>query len=104
MFYALGKKICAKFMTKGCPWKGVHIMLCGIEQILGHMAKEEVCRFNSPNVNANNCTISQKVYDVDGKIQPPNHKLHEKLKVLSTIFYNPTIHYLHQYCISEMHM
>jgi len=29
MFYAMGMRICVKFMTKGCPWKGVHIMLCG---------------------------------------------------------------------------
>jgi hypothetical protein len=61
-------------MTKCCPWKGVHIMLCGIEHILGCVAKEELCPFDSPNVNANNYTISQRVYDANGKIQPPNHK------------------------------
>ncbi len=38
------------------------------------MAKEEVCCFDSPNVSANNCMISQRVYDANGKIQPPNHK------------------------------
>jgi hypothetical protein len=75
MFYALGKRICAKFMTEGCPWKGVHIMLCGTKHNLGCMAKEEVCRFNSPNVSANNCTFFRKVYDVNWKIQPPNQKL-----------------------------
>jgi hypothetical protein len=61
-------------MTECCPWKGVHIMLCGTEHILGCMVKEEVCRFNSPNVSANNCTIFQRVDDANGKIQPPNHK------------------------------
>jgi hypothetical protein len=49
-------------------------MLCKTEHILGHMAKEEVCRFDSPNVSVNNCTIFRKVYDANGKIQPPNHK------------------------------
>jgi hypothetical protein len=66
--------ICAKFMTECCPWKGVHIMLCGTKHILGHMAKEEVCCFDSPNVSVNICTISQKAYDANGKIQLPNHK------------------------------
>jgi len=46
----------AKFMIECCPWKGVHIMLCGTKHILGHMAKE-VCHFDSPNVSVNNCTI-----------------------------------------------
>jgi len=35
------------------------------------MAKEEVCRFDSPNVSANNCTISQRVYDKMGKFNLP---------------------------------
>jgi hypothetical protein len=61
-------------MTEWCPRKGVHIMLCGTKHILGHVAKEEVCRFNSPNVSVNNCTISWRAYDANGKIQPPNHK------------------------------
>ncbi len=38
------------------------------------MAKEGVCRFNSPNVSANNCMNFGRVYDANGKIQPPNHK------------------------------
>jgi hypothetical protein len=61
-------------MTEYCPWKGVHIMLFGTKHILGCMAKEEVCCFDSPNVSANNCIISRRVYDANGKIQPPNHK------------------------------
>jgi hypothetical protein len=60
-------------MIECCPWKRVHIMLCGTKHILGHMAKE-VCHFDSPNVNANNCMIFRRVYDANGKIQPPNHK------------------------------
>jgi hypothetical protein len=70
----MGKRICAKLMVEFCPWKGVHIMLCRTKHILGHMAKEEVCRFDSPNVNANNCMISRRVYDANGKIQLPDHK------------------------------
>jgi len=38
------------------------------------MAKEEVCRFDSANVSVNNYMIFQRVYDANGKIQPPNHK------------------------------
>ncbi len=66
--------ICAKFMIECCLWKGVHIMSCRTKHILGRMAKEEVCRFDSPNVNANNYMISRRVYDANGKMQPPNHK------------------------------
>jgi hypothetical protein len=49
-------------------------VLCGSEHILGRTVKEEVCRIESLNVSGMHCTISRRVCDADGKVQPLNHE------------------------------
>ncbi|KAH9553044.1 hypothetical protein CY35_09G099300 [Sphagnum magellanicum] len=54
--------------------QGTTIVLCGSEHILGRTVKEEVCRIESLNVSGMHCTISRRVCDADGKVQPLNHE------------------------------
>jgi hypothetical protein len=67
-------RICAEFMREVFLWKGTTIVLCGSEHILGRTVKEEVCRIESLNVSGMHCTISRRVCDADGKVQPLNHE------------------------------
>jgi hypothetical protein len=67
-------RICAEFMREVFLWKGTTIVLCGSEHILGRTVKEEVCRIESLNVSGMHCTISRRVCDVNGKVQPLNHE------------------------------
>ncbi len=53
----------------------MHIMLCGAEHILGRMVVEKSCHIDGPNVSGINCTITRRICDVDGNLQPPNHEL-----------------------------
>jgi Mn-dependent DtxR family transcriptional regulator len=50
---------CAYFLVEGFSWKGVHIMLCRVEHILGRMVKEKLCHIDGPNVSGINCTITR---------------------------------------------
>jgi hypothetical protein len=73
----------------------VHIMLRRAEHILGQMVKEKSCHIDDPNVSGINCTITRRICDVDGNIQPPNHELndgdHATVCIIDSRYYVPLV-------------